>query len=96
MSCPNDTDRIKEAYERACLQGLFTEDTYTQFGPGDEPYQLHSVVFTACDGYHLGWYFDTKAEADKAVTEINSLHSIEAVDAYFEKLREDYRKSVRK
>ncbi len=84
-------DPIREAYELACIDGRFISDSYSQPAGLDskgnpKEILLHSVVFIAYDGYHMGRYFDTKELADKAAAEINSLHSIEAVDEYFQKL----------
>ena len=84
-------DKIREAYERACIEGRFLRDSYTSFTRGEDgEYKdilLHSIVFTAYDGYHLGCYVNSAKEADKIVSELNSLHSIEKVDEYFKKLR---------
>ncbi len=87
----NETDKIKEAYERACIKGLFISDSYSYPNPTqkDGYERVHSVVFLAYDGYHLGQFFNTKKEADKVAAELNALHSVEAVDQYFEKLRKD-------
>jgi len=86
-------DTIKLSYERACKEGLFIADTQwarRARHTGSEK-DIHSVVFSAYDGFHLGWYFNTRKEADKACSEINALHSVELVDKYFEKLREEFR-----
>lgn len=83
-------EAIQKAYERACNEGRFFVDSRTPFKSGieEEDYQIHEVLFRAYDGYHYGSCYSTREEADKVCAEVNALHSVELVDAYWEKLRE--------
>jgi hypothetical protein len=85
---------IQEAYERACVEGLFHADSYRPFVPGTAEYadyQVHLVQFSAYDGYHVFDYCGTRKEADRVAAEVNALGSVEAVDAY-KKARMEARK----
>ena len=85
-------DRGRQDYERACTEGRFHADSYHPFKPGSierEKHQVHLVQFTAYDGYRVIHYTKTRAEADRIAAEMNELGSVEAVDAYREKLRKE-------
>jgi len=83
------TDKVKEAYWKACIDGSFYRDSQYPYTYGLERSKVleHAVVFLAYDGIHLGHYTKTKEEADCMVLELNALHSVELVDAYFERIR---------
>jgi len=83
-------DKIREAYERACKEGLFHADSYrpgmlSEPKPGEV---CHLVQFTAYDGYHVFEYCHTRKQADALAAEVNALGSVEAVDAFVEARRE--------
>ena len=83
-------DKVKEAYEQACVEGRFHADSYISgllHEPAPNEPKVHLVQFTAYDGYHVFYYFRTRKQADTAAARVNALGSVEAVDAYQAELR---------
>ena len=85
-------DKVKEAYERACVEGRFEADSYIPgmlHEPNPNEPKAHLVQFMAYDGYHVFHYFRTRKQADKAVVKVNAMGSVKAVTAYRDGLRKD-------
>ena len=84
-------DKIKEAYEKACIEGKFAYDSYHPWESVYNPSrgrteqqrskkQIHEINFTAYDGYHVVGYAKSESEAKKIISTLNSLKTVKAVD----------------
>jgi hypothetical protein len=87
------SDKIQEAYEKACIEGKFLCDSYS---PWESVWdscsgrviqqrakqKIHEIDFLAYDGYHVVGYAKTESQAKKIVEKLNSLKTVEAVDSW--------------
>lgn len=88
-------NRIKKAYERACINGYFSVSPASNWGRDEdgEPIRLDSntyyVVFNAYDGEHVAYATPDEAKAQEVCAKMNTLGSVEAVDNLRKELRNE-------